>query len=133
MADLERIYNVPLSGAYAHNRRYRARRAVHMLRAFLARHMKAGKENVRLSEELNHFLWQHGMQAPPRKVRLKASKGADGMVKAELLEAVKAVPKAVKPAEKKPEAKKPAPAAKPAEKKAASAPVKPEPKPAKKA
>ncbi len=86
MADLERIYNVPLSGAYKHNRRFRARRAVHMLRAFLARHMKAEPENVKLSEELNHFMWTHGMQTPPRKVRLKASKGADGIVRADLLE-----------------------------------------------
>lgn len=109
MAELERIYTVPLSGAYLHNRRFRARRAVQILRAFLARHMKAKPENVRLSQELNSYLLSHGMQAPPRKVRLKVSMGSDAIVRTELLEVKKELKKPVKkepkPAQKKPEEK----------------------------
>lgn len=121
MAELERIYTVPLSGAYLHNRRRRARRAVQILRAFLVRHMKAKPENVRLSQELNSYLLSHGMQAPPRKVRLKVSMGSDAIARAELLLVKKELKKPVKkepkpaqaaqvktehkPAQKKPEEK----------------------------
>jgi len=86
MADLERIYTVPLCGAYTRGVRMRARTAVKMLRAFLARHMKAEPENVKLSASLNNIMLSHGMAKPPRKLKLKVSKGGDGIVHASLLE-----------------------------------------------
>jgi large subunit ribosomal protein L31e len=86
MAELERIYTVPLSRAYNYSERYRARFAVKILRAFLARHMKVEPESVRLSAGINDLMWTHGMSRPPRKLKLKVSKDSGGMVRAVLLE-----------------------------------------------
>jgi len=103
MAELERIYTVPLSGAYAYDMRRRARASVKLLRAFLARHMKAEPENVKLSAGINDLMWSHGMSKPPRRLKLKVSKDAEGIVRAVLLEEKKEakVAEKPKPAEKK--------------------------------
>lgn len=129
MADIERIYTVPLSGAYRLGARMRARTAVKILRAFLARHMKAEPGNVKLSAGVNDLMWSHGMHKPPRRLKLKVSKDGEGIVRASLLEekevkkkeAAKPVtPVAGMPAEEHAGKKvKEAPPEKPAEKKPA--------------
>jgi large subunit ribosomal protein L31e len=86
MAELERIYTVPLSRAYNYSERYRVWFAMKLLRAFLARHMKVEPESVRLSAGINDLMWSHGMSRPPRKLKLKVSKDSGGMVRAVLLE-----------------------------------------------
>jgi len=86
MAVVERVYTVPLSGAYRYRRRGRAVRTVALLKEFLARHMKTDVESVRLDSSLNDYLWSHGMTRPPRKVKVKVKKGDDGVVDAYLLE-----------------------------------------------
>lgn len=113
MATVERIYTVPLKGAYNYKTSLRAKRAMKILTAFLARHMKSELGNVRIGADLNDYVWSHGIEKPPHKVKVRAKKGDDGLVLASLLE------------EKKPEA-----AAKPAEKKAEKKekPAKPEQK-----
>jgi len=80
---VERIYTVPLGKAYNYLRTRRAPRAVKLLREFLARHMKVGIANVRLSNSLNTYLWEHSIQRPPRKVKVRVVKIA-GKVKAYL-------------------------------------------------
>ncbi|MEW5996892.1 MAG: 50S ribosomal protein L31e [Candidatus Micrarchaeota archaeon] len=94
MAELERIYTIPLGKAYDYSRVRRARRAVKIVRSFLSRHMKA--EDVKISEKANELLFRRGMQKPPRKVKMRAVKEA-GVVRAYLIDE--------KPEEKK-EAKK---------------------------
>jgi len=115
MAVIERIYTVPLTGAYRYRRRNRAVRSVALLKEFLARHMRSNVENVRLDAGLNDYLWSHGMTKPPRRVKVKVKKGEDGAVDVYLLEDAKeAKPKAKAPkkkAEKKPSTKE-APSAK---------------------
>jgi len=80
---VERIYTVPLGKAYNYLRTRRAPRAVKLLREFLARHMKVGIANVRLSNSLNTYLWEHSIQRPPRKAKVRVMKIA-GNVKAYL-------------------------------------------------
>ena len=125
MAEIERIYTIPLSGAYNSNRRTRAKRAMKINKEFLARHMKTAPENVWISQELNDYILSHGMQAPPRKVRLKVRMGSDAIARAELADGKK--PDAKATPEKK-EAKK---AEKPAEAKQKPAEAKPKPAEAK--
>lgn len=84
MANVERVYTIPLRDAYATVRQKRARRAVSIVQAFLQRHMKS--DNVRISNALNSFLWRDGMQKPPRRVRIKAVKDDSGLVKAYLVD-----------------------------------------------
>jgi len=74
---LERIYTVNLSGAYDYIRTKRARRAVKMLREYLARHFKVVVENVKLSETVNSYVWRDSMQKPPRRVKVRGVKEDD--------------------------------------------------------
>jgi large subunit ribosomal protein L31e len=96
--ELERIYTVPLVGAYKTVRGKRASRAVKMLKSFLARHMKSEEGRVKIGADVNSLLWQGGMQKPPRRVKVKAKRDAKGEVSVSLVEETKAE-KAEKPAE----------------------------------
>jgi len=142
VADLERIYVVPLRAAYDTPRTRRSRKAVKMLRSFISRHMKAEEANVAISEGVNSLIWKRGIQKPPRKIKVRAVKSGDRVVVSLLDEKVEEkkletpkpkkedAPKAEeKKEEVKAEEKKPAPVPptpeeeKPEEKE----PVKPEP------
>jgi len=101
MADLERLYTVPLKKAYdTGSRTFRAKRAVKILREFVQRHMKADSENVRISNSLNSFVYSRGIKKPPRRVKIRAVKDSEGKVLATL--ATEAKPKK----EEKPDTKK---------------------------
>jgi len=97
MAKLERIYTVPLGEVYKAPRNKRVPKAVKMLKAFIAKHMKAEDQSVLLSENLNKYLWRNSIQKPPRKVKVRLIKEA---------EEVRAYLSDEKIEEKKPEAKK---------------------------
>lgn len=85
---LERTYNVPLRKEYMKSPRWnRTKKAVIALRQFLAKHMKS--EEVKLSKELNEFMWKHGIKNPPHHIKVKAVKDEKGVVKAELFDAEK--------------------------------------------
>ncbi|MEK6863380.1 MAG: 50S ribosomal protein L31e [Nanoarchaeota archaeon] len=85
---LERTYNVPLRKEYMKAPRWnRTKKAVTALRQFLAKHMKS--EEVKLSKELNEFMWKHGIKNPPHHVKVKAVKDDKGIVKADLFGAEK--------------------------------------------
>lgn len=119
MAKLERIYTVPLGGAYEAVRRKRVPTAVKMLRAFITRHMKAAGERIVISQALNTSLWGRSIQKPPRKVKVRLIK-EDGSIRAYLAdekieEPKKAEKKDEKKAEKREEKKEPAKEQKPAE------------------
>lgn len=117
---VQRVYTVPLGKAYEYTRTKRARRSVDILRTFLARHMKVHPGFVRISEQVNEFIWARSMQKPPRRVKVSVVK-ENGLVKASLPDEkpkkskvpVKKEKKAeAKPAEKKAEAKTEKPAKK---------------------
>lgn len=80
---VQRLYTVPLSKAYEYTRTKRARRAVDVLRTFLARHMKVHPGFVRISEQLNEYIWSRSMEKPPRKVKISVVK-ENGMARASL-------------------------------------------------
>ncbi len=135
MADLERIYVIPLRKAYdTPPRTKRSRKAVKIVRKFISRHMKAEETDVSISEGVNSLIWKRGIQKPPRKIKVKAVKSGDRVVVSLLDEKVEEkkleTPKvkkeeAPKAEEKKVEEKK---ETAPEEKKVEPAPVKEEPK-----
>lgn len=96
MANLERIYTVPLGEAYEAVRNRRVPKAVKMVREFAAKHMKG--EKVVLSEALNRHLWQKSIQKPPRRVKVRLIKD-DGVISAYLAD--EKIEEKAKPAEKK--------------------------------
>lgn len=96
MAELERMYTIPLRREWLKSPRYRrAKKAVSAVRKFLVRHMKS--EDVLLGKYLNLEIWKHGMRNPPHKIRVNVKKDEKGVVRAELVGA---------PVEKSKEAKK---------------------------
>ena len=81
----ERIYTVPLRKAYwTGSRLRRANRSVRILRKFVERHMKP--EELLIQPEVNEKIWARGMQKPPRRVRVRATKNADNLVRVYLAE-----------------------------------------------
>lgn len=81
----ERIYTVPLRKAYwTGSRLKRANRSVRILREFVERHMKP--EELLIQPEVNEMLWARGIQKPPRRLRIRATKNADNLVRVYLAE-----------------------------------------------
>jgi large subunit ribosomal protein L31e len=122
MANLERIYTIPLAEAFECPRNRRGKRAVRLVQSFALRHMKA--DAVRISEGLNSLILRDGIQKPPRRVKVRMVKGEDNVVRVWLIgeeEKVKAAADAKKKQEeekkkKTDEAKKAAEQAKEEEK-----------------
>jgi large subunit ribosomal protein L31e len=108
---LERVYTVPLGKALDVARQKRTPRAVKILRAFIARHMKQEDERITLSAALNGQLWQRSIKKPPRRVKVRLVKD-DGFIRAYLADEKIAEPK--KKAEEKKDAPANASASKPA-------------------
>jgi large subunit ribosomal protein L31e len=75
----ERIYIVPLGRVKIAHPKRRAKRAVTMLRAFVIRHMKP--ESIFIDPELNELIWSRGIEKPPRRLRIRATKDREGLVK----------------------------------------------------
>ncbi len=92
----ERIYTIPLGKALARPPKKRAPRAMHMIRAFVAKHMKliadVDDEEVKelptlvIRNEINEKVWSRGIEKPPRKIRVRAAKDQDGNVTVHLAE-----------------------------------------------
>ena len=81
----ERIYTVPLRKAYwTGSRLRRANRSVRILREFVERHMKP--EELLIQQEVNERIWERGIQKPPRRLRIRATKNADNLVRVYLAE-----------------------------------------------
>ncbi|MHA2046085.1 MAG: 50S ribosomal protein L31e [Candidatus Thorarchaeota archaeon] len=81
----ERIYTVPLRRAYwTGPRTRRSNKAVKVLRKFVERHMKP--EEILIQPEVNERIWSRGIQKPPRRVRIRATKNSENLVRVYLAE-----------------------------------------------
>ncbi|NMC04118.1 MAG: hypothetical protein GYA24_02840 [Candidatus Lokiarchaeota archaeon] len=74
----ERTYIVPLSRAYASPPKYRAKKAIILLREFFKRHMKATE--LVILPEVNDEIWSRSIKMPPRKIKIRATKSIEGKV-----------------------------------------------------
>ncbi len=75
----ERLYTIPLRITNWVPRWKRTPRAVRFVREYITRHMKP--DNVLIMPEVNEALWSRGLKKPPRRIRVRAVKNADGDVK----------------------------------------------------
>ena len=83
MTEIKREYVIPLRRGFQNTPRYkRTHKAVRVLREFLVKHLKS--ENIKLGPKLNDFIWRHGIQNPPPKVSVTATKDKDNVVRVEL-------------------------------------------------
>ena len=89
-AILEREYIVPLRKKVNKVQRYkRAKKAVKVLKEFIAKHMKVEERDlkkVKIDRFLNNELWFRGIKKPVGKIKVKAVKYDDGIVKVELVD-----------------------------------------------
>ncbi len=110
MAELERIYVIPLRGAYEGVRTKRSRKAIKIIRNFISKHMKAELEDIIISQAVNSAIWKRGIQKPPRKIKIKAVKSGE-KVSVMLLDEKELPKEEPKPAKKeeKPKAETPVP------------------------
>jgi len=84
---LERAYNVPLRKEWLKAPMHkRAKKAIRGLRLFLARHMKAEFENIKVGMWANEHIWAKGTKNPPHHIKVKAAKDDTGIVRAEITE-----------------------------------------------
>ncbi|MBY9021282.1 MAG: 60S ribosomal protein L31 [Candidatus Lokiarchaeota archaeon] len=74
----ERIYVIPLAKARNGPRNKWAKKAVRYLREFMEKHFKP--ESLVISQEVNEKIWSRGIQKPPRKIKIRATKNIDGLV-----------------------------------------------------
>ena len=84
MADIERIYTIPLNDARKVPRWKRAESAVSKVRQYLSKHFKTDMKEVKIDKTINEKLWERGSMKPPLKVRVRAVKFETGGVQAEL-------------------------------------------------
>jgi large subunit ribosomal protein L31e len=91
----EKTYTIPLGKALNRPPRKRAPRAMHMIREYIVKHMKipsrAEEEDeeaptISLTNELNEHVWVRGIEKPPRKIRVRATKNKEGNVTVHLAE-----------------------------------------------
>ena len=84
---VERLYTIPLGKAYDAVRKKRTKRAINLVKKFITRHMKVEDEaNLNIDTALNEYLWTRGIEKPPRRVRVRATKNREGLVKVFLVE-----------------------------------------------
>ncbi|MCK4369445.1 MAG: 60S ribosomal protein L31 [Candidatus Lokiarchaeota archaeon] len=74
----ERIYIIPLAKARKGPRNKRAKKAIRYLKEYMTRHFKP--ESLVITQEVNQAIWQRGIQKPPRKLKVRATKNIDGLV-----------------------------------------------------
>ncbi len=74
----ERIYIIPLAKARRGPRNKRAKKAIRYFREFMERHFKP--ESLIISQDVNEKIWSRGIQKPPRKIKIRATKNIDGLV-----------------------------------------------------
>ena len=93
----ERMYTIPLGRALVRPPKKRAPRAMQLVRAFITRHMKLAATvsdedeeqelpALVISKEVNEKVWSRGIEKPPRKIRVRATKDIDGNVTVYLAE-----------------------------------------------
>jgi large subunit ribosomal protein L31e len=91
----EKTYTIPLSKALIMPPRRRSPRAMRMIRAYIMKHMKipsrAEEEDeapptLIITEEVNEHVWSRGIEKPPRKIRVRATKDKEGNVTVHLAE-----------------------------------------------
>ncbi len=87
---VEREYIIPLREKCRSVPRYRkTEKAMKSVKEFIARHMKIYDKDfskIKIDKYLNEVLWSRGIRNPPHKIKVKAIKDSEGIVKVELVD-----------------------------------------------
>ncbi len=100
----ERIYTINLRrGVLPSPKWKKSDDAIAFVRNFLKRHMKS--DEIKIDSSISEYIWQHGNQRPPSKIRIKAVKDNDGKVTVSLFGVVTVEEIKVEKSEEKKEVK----------------------------
>ena len=76
--EIERVYTINLGKVLLSQSQHRSVRAINMIKEFARHHMKTS--DIKIEEDVAHQIWSRGVRSPPRKIRVRMSKTADGTV-----------------------------------------------------
>ena len=79
----ERVYTVPLDHAWIAPIKHRVPRAMKILRAYVKKNM--GSDSILISNDVNEELWGRGIEGSLRKIRIRAVKDKDNIVRVDLV------------------------------------------------
>ncbi len=93
----EKIYTIPLAKATVRPPKKRAPRAIQLIQEYITKHMKISMKveeeeeegelpRLIITNEVNEKIWGKGIEKPPRKIRVRATKDSDGNVTVYLAE-----------------------------------------------
>lgn len=86
----EREYVIPLRREWMKVARYkRSKKSVVAIKEFIARHMRVKDRDtklVKVDKYLNNEIWFRGGKKPPAKIKVRAAKDSDGVVKVDFVE-----------------------------------------------
>ena len=93
----ERFYTIPLQRAMVRPPKKRTPRAMQLIKIFVTKHMKLEMKvseeeeeeelpQLIISKEVNEKIWDRGIEKPPRKIKVRATKDKDGNVTVYLAE-----------------------------------------------
>lgn len=74
MAEIERVYTIPLRKVVFVPRKMRSPYAIKLIKMFVSRHMKVPFEKVWIDNKVNEFIWQRGIEKPPRNITVRVIK-----------------------------------------------------------
>ncbi|MCK5344831.1 MAG: 50S ribosomal protein L31e [Candidatus Heimdallarchaeota archaeon] len=69
----EVVYTIPLRALQRCPRTKRAPKAIKLIKEYVARHRKAGMEDIWIDKDVNEMIWARGIEKPPNKVTLKVA------------------------------------------------------------
>ncbi len=75
---LERFYTIPLWKARLASGKKRAPKAINVIKDFMRKHMHSGE--IIIEPELNEMIWSKGIEKPPQRITVRATKDEDGIV-----------------------------------------------------
>ncbi len=75
---LERYYNIPLWKARLASGKKRAPKAINVIKDFVKKHMKS--EEIIIEPDLNEKIWSKGIEKPPQRILIRATKDEEGIV-----------------------------------------------------
>lgn len=88
--NVEREFIIPLRKRFNVVPRYRkTNKAIKAIKEFLVRHMKVYDRDlnkIKIDKYLNEQVWSRGIKNPPSKIKVKAIKDKDGIVRVELVD-----------------------------------------------
>ena len=80
----EQVYTVPLDHAWITPTWKRTPREIRILKEFIAKNM--GANAIIIDSEVNERLWSKGIEGKSRKIRVRAVKNKDNIVRVHLAE-----------------------------------------------